>query len=237
MWPSRGCTGSAAIARPCAVIVPRVSSASSSARSSRACANAAGVGESSHRSSDGSVIPAMARSSANGVRSALAISGRAWSSNCASSPSAQSRKQTPGATRPARPRRWSADARDTRTVSRRIMPERGEKRGTRDSPQSMTTRMPSIVRLVSAIDVASTIFRRPRGSGSIARSWASCGMEPNSGATIVSVSSPSASIDSTRRISAAPGRKTSRSPADSRSATRIAATTELSTRAAVRGAT
>ncbi len=37
----------------------------------------------------------------------------------------------PGAVRPARPRRWSADARDTRTVSSRVIPTSGSKRGTR----------------------------------------------------------------------------------------------------------
>ena len=45
------------------------------------------------------------------------------------------------------------------------MPVRGEKRGTRDRPASITTRTPSMVRLVSAIDVESTIFRRPDGIG------------------------------------------------------------------------
>ena len=41
------------------------------------------------------------------------------------------------------------------------MPERGEKRGTRIRPQSITIRTPSMVRLVSAIEVASTTLRRP----------------------------------------------------------------------------
>ena len=41
------------------------------------------------------------------------------------------------------------------------MPVRGEKRGTRDSPLSTTTRTPSIVRLVSAMEVASTTLRSP----------------------------------------------------------------------------
>jgi hypothetical protein len=51
------------------------------------------------------------------------------------------------------------------------MPERGEKRGTRISPQSITMRTPSMVRLVSAIEVASTTLRRPVGEGAMARSW------------------------------------------------------------------
>ena len=51
------------------------------------------------------------------------------------------------------------------------MPERGEKRGTRIRPQSITMRTPSMVRLVSAIEVASTTLRRPAGEGAMARSW------------------------------------------------------------------
>ena len=43
------------------------------------------------------------------------------------------------------------------------MPERGTKRGTRIRPQSITMRTPSMVRLVSAIEVASTTLRRPAG--------------------------------------------------------------------------
>ncbi len=70
----------------------------------------------------------------------------------------------PGAVRPARPRRWSAASRETRVVSRRVIPERGEKRGTRASPESTTIRTPSMVRLVSATDVASTTFRVPAGA-------------------------------------------------------------------------
>ncbi len=51
------------------------------------------------------------------------------------------------------------------------MPERGEKRGRRIWPLSITMRTPSMVRLVSAIEVESTTLRRPGGEGSIARSW------------------------------------------------------------------
>ena len=54
------------------------------------------------------------------------------------------------------------------------MPVRGSKRGTRASPASTTTRTPSMVRLVSAIEVASTTLRRPGGAGAIA---ASCALE------------------------------------------------------------
>jgi hypothetical protein len=70
----------------------------------------------------------------------------------------------------ARPRRWSAEARDTRTVSSLVSPTSGSYRGTRASPESITTRTPSMVSEVSAIEVASTTFRRPAGGGAIARS-------------------------------------------------------------------
>jgi hypothetical protein len=65
------------------------------------------------------------------------------------------------------------------------MPELGEKRGTRASPQSITTRTPSIVRLVSATDVESTTLRVPTGLGAIARSCSSSGIEPISWNTVV----------------------------------------------------
>jgi hypothetical protein len=54
----------------------------------------------------------------------------------------------------------------------------GSKRGTRDQPASTTARTPSIVRLVSAIEVASTTLRRPPASGRSARSCASLGKSP-----------------------------------------------------------
>ena len=76
----------------------------------------------------------------------------------------------PGSNRPARPRRWSAEDWLTRTVSRRAMPEDSENFGTRIRPLSITMRTPSMVRLVSAIEVASTILRlsgRRGGDGAV----------------------------------------------------------------------
>ena len=52
------------------------------------------------------------------------------------------------------------------------MPVAGSYRGSRDRPQSMTTRTPSMVIEVSAIEVASTTLRRPAGAGRIAASCA-----------------------------------------------------------------
>jgi hypothetical protein len=55
-------------------------------------------------------------------------------------------------------------------VTNRVNPLRTSKRGTRCKPLSTTTRIPSMVKLVSAMDVASTILRLAPGAGSMA--WA-----------------------------------------------------------------
>ena len=58
------------------------------------------------------------------------------------------------------------------------MPELGENRLTRMSPESMTVVTPSIVSEVSAMEVASTTLRRPSASGSSTRSCSSFGIAP-----------------------------------------------------------
>jgi hypothetical protein len=80
------------------------------------------------------------------------------------------RMAIPGSVRPARPARWSAEARDTRTVSSRVMPVDASNTGNRCSPLSITILTPSMVMDVSAIDVASTILRVPAAGGLIAAS-------------------------------------------------------------------
>ena len=67
-------------------------------------------------------------------------------------------------------RRWPATPAPSPAGS---CPVRAENRGTRDSPLSTTTRTPSIVRLVSAMDVARITLRRFRSSGRRARSCCS----------------------------------------------------------------
>jgi hypothetical protein len=52
------------------------------------------------------------------------------------------------------------------------MPVRGLKRVWRLRPESMTASMPSMVRLLSAMRVASTILRVPGGGAAIAASCA-----------------------------------------------------------------
>ena len=67
-----------------------------------------------------------------------------------------SRIATPGASRPARPARCSAAAREMRSVVSRVRPVAGSSRGARRQPPSTTMRTPGTVSEVSAIDVAST---------------------------------------------------------------------------------
>ena len=96
----------------------------------------------------------------------------------------------------------------------------GSKRGTRSSPASTTTRTPSMVRLVSAILVASTTLRLPAGAGSMAARWAAKSNSPCNGQSKMSVRSLNAccNCSCTRRISAWPGRNTNTLPDSSLSA-------------------
>ena len=68
----------------------------------------------------------------------------------------------PGAVRPARPARCSADACEIGTSSSRGKPVAGETRICRACPESITAVTPSIVSEVSATFVARMIFRCPR---------------------------------------------------------------------------
>ena len=81
----------------------------------------------------------------------------------------------------------------------------------------MTTRTPSMVSEVSAIEVASTTLRRPAGAGDMARSCSRASSAPKS-ATISTFGSATRSLSSVsvRRISAAPGRNTSAEPVSAR---------------------
>ena len=70
-----------------------------------------------------------------------------------------------------------------RCVSRRPMPVGGSKRARRMSPESTTTRTPGMVRLVSAMLVASTTLRVPAAAGCSAASCVSAARSPNRGST------------------------------------------------------
>ena len=173
----RGWTPMPAIRCPWAVITPCASMASSSCSSSAAWASAAAGGVSSQGTSDGAA-PKAARSSTSGVRSATMISGVRRGGRCSCSGRVHRRMHRPGAVRPARPARCSAASLDTGTVTRRCMPVRGSKRGSRESPPSITVWTPSMVIDVSAMAVARTTLRRPAGEGAMALSWASPDISP-----------------------------------------------------------
>ncbi len=83
------------------------------------------------------------------------------------------------------------------------------------------------------MEVASTTLRRPGAAGSMARSCSARSRAPNSG-TISTAGSltVAASSSAVRRISAAPGRKTSAEPLSSASARRTVRATSSSSRAA-----
>ena len=83
----------------------------------------------------------------------------------------------------------------------------------RARPASITATTPSMVTDVSATLVDRITLRRPPGSGRTARFWSGSDISPCSGTTAKrSPASASPSASAARRISPAPGRKTSRSP-------------------------
>ena len=100
------------------------------------------------------------------------------------------------------------------------MPVTGSNAARRTSPESTTARTPGSVRLVSAMLVARTTRRRPAGSGSKARACSAGANSPYKGSSTTesSTSGMPPSIASVRRISPAPGKKASTSPAHSRNA-------------------
>ena len=139
----------------------------------RASASAAAGGGSRKASVAGSATPKAAASRSRPDRSASRISGGEKAGRATrSARRARGGSRCPGSVRPARPARWSAEAREARTVSSRVSPVAGSNFGTRARPQSMTMRTPSMVMEVSAMEVASTILRRPGAGGRIAASCA-----------------------------------------------------------------
>lgn len=97
------------------------------------------------------------------------ISGAGNRGRRASSASVQQRYTTPGASRPARPARCRAAAREARTVVSALSPRAWSTLGSRARPASTTTRTPGTVSDDSATEVASTTLRRAPGA-----STASC---------------------------------------------------------------
>jgi len=100
------------------------------------------------------------------------------------------------------------------------------------SPLSTTTRTPCIVSDVSAIEVASTILRRPGFDGAMARSCPWLSSAPYSGAMSTSPRpTRAARVSATRRISPIPGKKTRIEPLSRPNASSVARATSSSIRA------
>ena len=172
MCARRAGSASPRIALPSTVMRPSPSSAPRRTSRDRASSSAGLGGGSRKASADGSAMPKAAQSRSSPDRSASSISGGVKARSAFVCSARQRRIATPGSVRPARPARWSAEARETRKVSSRVRPVDGSNFGRRDQPLSMTMRTPSMVIEVSAIAVASTTLRRPAAAGRIASSCA-----------------------------------------------------------------
>ena len=166
----RGARGREAISRPRAVGRSCASMAPMACRLLCATAMRAAGGVSSQGSEPASVAPHTASCKARPLRSASRISGRMWGRMPCSCSLAHRRQQIPGSVRPARPALCAAPARETRSVTSRVRPLAGSKRASRARPLSTTSRTPSMVSEVSAMDVASTTLRCPAGAGAMAAS-------------------------------------------------------------------
>ena len=226
---SRTGRASPRIALPLSVSRPSASIAPRSRRRARASSSAGFGGGSRNESVETSATPKAAASRTRPERSASRISGGVKAGNAAVCSARHKRMATPGWVRPARPARWSAEARETRTVSSRVSPVAGSYFGSRDRPLSTTTRTPSMVSEVSAMDVASTILRRPAGAGLIAASCVRASRLPNSGTMSALAGTRPPSRSAVRSISRWPGRKARIDPSSFDRAPRIARATASST--------
>ena len=172
MRASRGGSGSARSARPSPVMRPRRSMAPSSASSALASASAALGGGSRKASVAGSVTPHCARSSSKPERSAARISGRRIGLERSGlrlvpQPIADAGLSAAGAAAAL----VGGGARHAHGFQPR-QPDVGLVARHARKPQSTTTRTPSMVSEVSAIEVASTTLRRPgrrRRDGAVLR--------------------------------------------------------------------
>ena len=136
-----------------------------------ACCHATCGGASNH-----STGPQQATCRRASVRSRVLISGELNAAACAYSASDMQRTTRPGASRPARPARWSMLDRAADNVTNPDIPRPASRRGTRANPLSTTVRTPGTVTEDSAIDVA-TITRPTAPSCPPGRSAASCSRE------------------------------------------------------------
>ena len=125
--------------------------------SARSSAFASGF--SSHGKLKISSMPAALSVSTTSAKSSRFTSGNSCNGRFSCSRSVHNLTQTPGAVRPARPARWSADATEILSMSNVLIPRCGSYRAMRASPPSTTAVTPSIVSDVSATLVETIIFR------------------------------------------------------------------------------
>src|SRR5699024_6166317 len=101
-----------------------------------------------------------------GVRSAVRTSAGRYAARAANSASERHRTTTPGASRAARPARWTIADLAAPTVTRPATPRPVSNRGWRSSPESTTIRTPETVSADSATLVANTMrLLAPEGGG------------------------------------------------------------------------
>ena len=175
-------------------------------------------------------VPQAAISNTGPHKSAWVISAGKCARRVESSIRLHKRYATPSFTRPARPLRCSALARDDVTVTSSVNPVRESRRGVRARPASTTMCTPSTVRDVSAISVLRTTRRRPLALAFSAASCSAKGKAPARRKTSTCAGTRSCSTLWARLISPIPGRKTSMSPSSSRNDVRTVSAIAFSKR-------
>ena len=211
--PAAGRQGSRPACGPGAVACPVSSMAPSWPRTVSASARLLAGGASGRCRPSPPGAPQQASTRAAEARSATVISARGCAGAAAKLFSSKQRTTVPGPWRAARPARCTQEARDAETVTSPLMPRVASRRGSRASPESMTSLTPGTVSEDSASEVE-TMMRgappasRPETARSCSAGW-TC---PCSSSTSV----PGARLRScaaTSATSQAPGRKTSASMA------------------------
>ena len=150
------------IACPVSVGFPSESTAPRSFNKDSALARARSSGGSSQESSR-QEMPSHSNERTVWLKSTRSTSGISDSCRFDCCFSLHNRMQRPGAVRPARPARWSADAKLIGSGKIEFMPRVLSKEDFLAKPESITIRTPSMVREVSATFVATTTLRRELG--------------------------------------------------------------------------
>ena len=211
MVPRRGCSGKPRTDLPRGVMWPSLFSKCNMVKVSVATRKDFS-GRASRNDNCASGVPHAATSNATPHRSTWVISAGRCGRRVESSMRLHNLYATPSRTRPARPLRWSADARDDVTVTNSVSPVRESSRGTRAIPASTPMWTPSTVRDVSAISVDNTTRRRPRPLAFNAASCSENGRAPASRNTSTLPATRSFNSVCALLISPIPGRNTKMSP-------------------------